>query len=366
MDPALIATTLLARGVTEWASTSLSEALKGLFERSTQAKKDFQLKEALERWDPESPVERFRRRLIADLSAVQNDVSMNVSDHSFLIKVLPILLEQMIQVYEAQTDQDLRLVEMNLGQVKGYLEQYRKMMRRRASARWTAVAVSVAALVGLGTLIFFGMRPGGPSAATVLPIIQIPLSVLLWSAIGSFTAILYRFNSSGDVELQDPLRWLFTRPLTGIVMGMVAYIVVKLGFLTARSPDSSSIDSPELLWLIAFLSGFSDRFADGLLRSLVGRFGGDTKGRLVSLDEVSMSDQLSPLASLLEGLPVFRTYKRRISGESAQEADTQDADGEKEPVRETPILEEIPDEEKEVAVESEQDTSDSLEPSAAA
>jgi hypothetical protein len=127
---------------------------------------------------------------------------------------------------------------------------------------------------------------------------QLPLPILLWSAIGSFTAILYRFNSSGDIELRDPLRWLFTRPLTGIVMGTMAYLAMKIGMLAAVPDKASSLGSLELMWVVAFLGGFSDRFADTLLRSLVGRFGGDGKADLVSLDDLSSSLNLPSIPFL--------------------------------------------------------------------
>jgi hypothetical protein len=41
------------------------------------------------------------------------------------------------------------------------------------------------------------------------------------------------------------------------------------------------------MWLVAFLAGFSDRFADGLLKSLVGRFGGEKNTDLVAMQMTS-------------------------------------------------------------------------------
>jgi Phage integrase, N-terminal SAM-like domain len=130
--------------------------------------------------------------------------------------------------------------------------------------------------------------PSGLSTETIVPLIKIPFPIIIWSAIGSLGAMLYRFNNSADAELADPLRWSFTRPLTGILMGIIAYMTFKIGLLVlqpgtipGRTPGVVPSTSEELLWLAAFLAGFSDRFADSVLRSLTGRLGGDRSYRRI-------------------------------------------------------------------------------------
>ena len=120
-------------------------------------------------------------------------------------------------------------------------------------------------------------------SATLVPILNVPVPVILWSCSGSLGAMLYRFYTSADAELADPLRWSFTRPLTGILMGITAYMAFKAGVLLIQpqsGSNTSAIDNlsevqQQLLWLAAFLAGFSDRFADSVLRKLTGRMGGD-------------------------------------------------------------------------------------------
>src|SRR5262249_17582 len=63
--------------------------------------------------------------------------------------------------------------------------------------------------------------------------------------------------------------------------------------------------SKELMWLIAFLAGFSDRFADGMLKSLVGKFGGDRSSELVSVEPTSASTLLPPLSPIIDGIGKF-------------------------------------------------------------
>ena len=119
-------------------------------------------------------------------------------------------------------------------------------------------------------------------------------------------------NTSADAELADPLRWCFTRPLTGILMGIIAYMVFKVGILVlqpasdAASAAHGSGGAPqELLWLAAFLAGFHDQFADSVLRSLAGQLGGDRQGDLVVTDRPSSTTVT--LNSIAERLGIIRT-----------------------------------------------------------
>jgi hypothetical protein len=248
----------------------------------------------------DSPLEVKRRELILKLSSVQNNLMLTVYEQKFLERVLPLLVDQTISAYEAQSAPELTVIEMNLGQIEGVLGQYNQRMKARNSARSAAIIVCVVAMLGLFALVMLGPRLG-LSVLTVVPILAIPLPVILWSAIGSFTAILYRFNSSGDIELQDPLRWLFTRPLTGIMIGVITFFIVKAGLISLTPGNTTpSLGSNELMWLAAFLVGFSDRFSDSLLRSLVGRFGGDKTADLISLQNLSSQPALPYISDILD------------------------------------------------------------------
>lgn len=233
-----------------------------------------------------SPIRKKREELISQLSLLQNEILITVSDTKFLARVLPMLLEQIIPLYKVKTEEELGVIGLSLDQIRGYLEQYKKLVEERKKARRYAISVSAFVVVGLIAFIIWSSF-GGPKTNTIIPLLEIPLPILLWSTIGSFTAILYRFNNSGDIELHDPMRWLFTRPLTGIVMGIVTYYVFTLGLTTVSSEAIDTTKSPVIFWVVAFLSSFSDRFMDSLLHSLVGKFGGNANDPLVSLDTTS-------------------------------------------------------------------------------
>jgi hypothetical protein len=141
--------------------------------------------------------------------------------------------------------------------------------------RGIAVAVSVGIFVIL--FAFALIAPTyGIAGDYEIPILNIPLSVILWSALGSITSILYRFNRGADREIQNPIRWLITRPLTGVLLGALAYLAIKVGFVAATEGEVILGEAAnEMIWLISFLVGFSDKFSDSILKNLIGKFGGD-------------------------------------------------------------------------------------------
>ena len=59
----------------------------------------------------------------------------------------------------------------------------------------------------------------------------IPQPVLIWAAIGSFTSMLLR---AGQTPFEDPsevIIWIFSRPLVGVVMGALTYLLVTTGLI---------------------------------------------------------------------------------------------------------------------------------------
>ena len=247
-------------------------------------------------------IETNRRERLDKLSELQARVILEVPDANFLKALLAMSLELTAEAYEANIDEELDAIQRRSNQLNSFLDRDANDRRQRKRVRIVAVLISVSSFVGLFALAILGSRYD-LEVDYVIPVLQIPMPVLLWSAIGSFTSLLYRFNKASDIELQDPLRWLVTRPLTGIVMGTVVYLVIRAGFLSTGVVDLLPAETNELIWLVAFLVGFSDRFSESLLKSLVGRLGGDKDTSL--LTPSSMPTRLS-VAELLQPLSTIR------------------------------------------------------------
>lgn len=294
-----LTSTLLGSGTSE----VLSAAVKLLAERVKTAHDNYQQTAA----QADDTVENERHAVISKINELRNRAALGVSDADLQQRIWCVLMEHTAEAYEATTSRGISLVKDNAAQVEALLNSYQQTVNYRRRARAIAVLVSVLSLAGIGYFLYMA-QANGMKGETTLPVLGVPSCVLLWSVIGSFAAILYRFSNSGDRELEDPLRWLFSRPLTGIIMGAITFLVLRAGMLTmAPAPDANTVaklGTNEIMWLVAFLAGFSDRFADGLLKSLVGRFGGEKNGDLIAMQMTSRQTNgriLDQLTSLVKG-----------------------------------------------------------------
>jgi len=101
-------------------------------------------------------------------------------------------------------------------------------------------------------------------------IFGIPLPIMVWSVVGSFTSMLFRAGQLPFSNPQEALRWLLFRPVVGIVMGLLTYLMVTAGLIVFAG--TSKAQTPELLWVIAFVGSFSDSLSVNLLQKIVGKF----------------------------------------------------------------------------------------------
>jgi hypothetical protein len=218
-------------------SEIMSGALKALAERAKNAEQKYQSLQA-----ESDPVEGRRAECIRKIAEVRNRTALFISDPELQQKIWCLLMEQTIGVYEATTKSSLDFVYMSTEQIETALNSYERAIGYRSKVSVFAVAISLFSLLGIGAFLYFAYvrhLDGNLS----LPILGIPSCVLLWSVIGSFAAILYRFSNAGDRDLEDPLRWLFARPLMGIVMGAITFLVIKAGLITMTQTTSNAVNT---------------------------------------------------------------------------------------------------------------------------
>jgi hypothetical protein len=143
--------------------------------------------------------------------------------------------------------------------------------------------IAIAAIIAVGGNAW--------EVTTEVPIIGVPISVLMWAAIGSVAAILYRFYTRERGRVSREIRWLIARPVFGIIMGALSYLAVLSGlfiFGTAAGADPAAIGArPHLMWMLAFLGGFSDRIFDTIIHGVVNRISGpeDSRPAAETVDE---------------------------------------------------------------------------------
>lgn len=276
-------------------------------------------------------VER-RDAAIEKLTLLQDEVLGQATNQAFVQRYSPVFLEQLSAMFAAKNLQEVTMAEMQVRQMEAAWKQVRQNLSLRTRAFVLAGLVFGLFILALVGLAVFGESLGVRSASFVLPVINVPLFIVLWSAVGSLSAVFYRLNSLADIEMEDPLRLLVTRPIIGVIMGTVSYLIVQLGLLTlSEAPAVTAATAAAgdratyFLSFISFLVGFSDRFGDGLLRSLVGRLGGDKDDELVTVQARSTGAYPVTLMALADAQEVRR---QRTSGDAGRpDEGTESANG---------------------------------------
>lgn len=160
----------------------------------------------------------------------------------------------------------------------------------RSRRTWTVgivifyIAFVLASTIGVGIQWSSKFLPGdAPLNDLKLPLLGIPWPVVLWSLIGSFAAMIYRFNKKPIYDFGDAVKWLLTRPVQGVVLGAAFYLVLVSGLflLSGRSTSEgqSSHVANDVILILSFLVGFSDRFADSVFKAIVERYTQTTSRR---------------------------------------------------------------------------------------
>jgi hypothetical protein len=225
--------------------------------------------------------------LIADYCGI---LAETLYAHPELQKTLFARLQAARTAIDEPKDQANQVFTLNeiifeVHRIHAIIAKEQKFIDQSARLRWlspTLVLVYIVIIIGI---IIFGWETN--AGFMEMPVIGIPLSVLLWSLIGSVAAILYRFYTYRIRELSQinlEITWLIARPLTGVIMGMVSYVFIIAGLFVFGAATQSTIGvpatKPQLLWAVAFLAGFSDKFFEGFIRTVTSKLSSSTSQSL--------------------------------------------------------------------------------------
>ena len=161
-----------------------------------------------------------------------------------------------------------------------------KLVRSDRNRQSITIFIVIFYIAGIISFTFFSYLKFGSNSIfvvgddlnkTKLAFLGIPWPVVLWSLIGSFAAMIYRFNRQPIYNFTDAIKWMLTRPVQGIVLGSAFYLVLVSGLflLGGNSTDKSSNAgkvTTEIILVLSFLVGFSDRFADTVFNALVDKY----------------------------------------------------------------------------------------------
>ena len=188
--------------------------------------------------------------------------------------LLRVLHDTRSQLQHAASDEEVRAAAATVIRTEKRILEYGSKSRHLILAGRVLILMGLSLLGFVAALTYWGSHPSGPSSSTIIPILDVPLPILLWSAIGSLIAMLHRFTSGGDTLVDHPQRWLFARPLVGMATAVSCYFVLRVGAAAfGTTADGASFLPQEVFWLVAFLAGLSDRLSAFVLNTVVGRYG---------------------------------------------------------------------------------------------
>lgn len=222
----------------------------------------------------EYSTEERARKLLHQIDRYFNIVAETLYDNQALqTESLQRLQEAKELIWDKRDDlHTLSIAQFKVHTVHVAIAQEQQLRLSEQRLQAIVPALILVYVAGIVSLILFGGRYW--NATTDLPIIGIPVSVVVWAAIGSLAAILYRFYTRSRVRLSTEVRWLIARPIIGIIMGSLAYVAVVSGLLIFNGTDSANAMPvrQQLFWLLAFLGGFSDKFFESVIHQVVGKF----------------------------------------------------------------------------------------------
>jgi hypothetical protein len=187
-------------------------------------------------------------------------------------------LQEAKEIIRKNDDNDfawtLSRAQFEVRRVHVAISKEQQLQKGESQLRWI---VPLLVLLYVAIIILF-IAFGGVAwtTDTEIPILGIPMSVILWSVVGSVAAILYRFYTRDKTKATDEIRWLIARPIIGVVMGALSYLAIISGLFIFGSAvgvnSDPSLARPQLLWMVAFLGGFSDKFFEAIINAVVGKF----------------------------------------------------------------------------------------------
>lgn len=269
--------------------------------------------------DQQDPLLPEKAELAGRLRNAQTELILNGNNPINAGRIFDISNAYLVRIYGAQSSQELESVELGIKRIESSIErdqnEQKLKEKKRRRTHWAAIIITFLALIALCLFVVIAPR-FNIEANTLIPVLKIPVGVVVWSGIGSFASILYRFNRSEEAEIDGLTRWLLTRPITGVLMATISYFILSTGIIVLTSTNVL-VDGNEIIWLIAFIIGFSDRFAERTLRLLVGKFGGEENEEIVAKAEYIPSEQELYLTAVLDLLDGPRVT-------TSQENDSQD------------------------------------------
>lgn len=179
---------------------------------------------------------------------------------------------------EKVTQEDFRDAEQRIRLAAVLIERERKSQE---NARKYTLLVGLITLVQIGLILAYMYYVSGPDDR-LLNGFAVPKAVITYAAWGSLSGVLFRFYTVPERRFVQEIRRLIARPILGVILGVATYLAFTNGLLvisnlTLNTSPNGFLQASSFLYLIAFLGGFSERWTNALINSLLSKLGKSNK-----------------------------------------------------------------------------------------
>jgi len=238
--------------------------------------------------------------------------------------------EHIIRVTGAEIYRQEKLKELRKLKENAAIAAEKKQAKDEITLTWL-VPVIILFYIGLIVLASLGLQ-SQLLGDLPIPVLGIPLSILVWAAIGSVSAILFRYyrrekKSSIIIEL----RLIIGRFWIGIVAGAVFYFAIRSGLfvLSNQAVDLNNVPSGQqqlilvLVWLIAFSDFIFERIVARLSGNLIGDESDKTLTSILggTISEISQTIEQASSHQLIEFRRLTAEFKTDLAEMLVKEAE---------------------------------------------
>ena len=144
------------------------------------------------------------------------------------------------------------------------------VVERAKGDNWAAIALFLYEIIWAALFTSFFLMT---SQATEITNIILVTSSAIWGGIGGIAGAFYALwkHVARDVDFSKQYYlWYITNPIMGLILGAFIYLAIQGGLLSMTAETSiQDITSPFIIYLFAFIVGYQQNVAWGLVRRVV-------------------------------------------------------------------------------------------------
>ncbi len=234
----------------------------------------------------------YRNELVRWLREVEQRAQSFVHSRTFAEEVLPLTQQAREHLDRKEEVEAAEFIHQAQARVN------RAIISRESRGYRTRLFIAgllwFAAFYGLQLLLFWIMDAGSEVWTVIAELLPFAWIGMLGGVLVSWWGfVVHTRNLEYDPSYNT---WYLLKPPIGAVMGVFSVVVIKAGLITLQG--STEVNSAELLYIVAFLAGFSERFFVQMFdKVMTALLGGENTGSGMSSQPLVPKKKRAPLSS---------------------------------------------------------------------